>query len=332
VCKSKKQEREVVLMQVQIKEQEINSKKKLKDFLSKVNEQKYLFLMSLPFVIWLIIFKYLPLWGWTMAFQSYKPGTPFSQQKWVGLQNFTRLFKDEVFYQALRNTLAMSFMGITIGFVLPIVFAIMLNEIKFLAFKKVVQTISYLPHFVSWVIAASLITTMLSVDSTGAVNEFLTKTHLIKEPINFLAIPKAFWWIVLAADSWKEIGWNSIIFLAAITGIDMELYDASKVDGANRLKQIWHVTLPGIRSTIIVILIMNIGWLINIGFEKQYLLGNALVMDYSNVLDYYALNYGINLGRYSYGTAIGIFKSVVSIILVFSANKFAKKIGEGEII
>jgi putative aldouronate transport system permease protein len=319
-------------MQVQINEQKINSKTKMKELLSKINEQKYLFLMSLPFVIWLIVFKYLPLWGWTMAFQSYKPGTAFSEQKWVGLQNFSRLFKDEVFYQALRNTLAMSFMGITVGFVIPIIFAILLNEIKHLAFKKAVQTISYLPHFVSWVIAASLITTMLSVDSSGAVNEFLLKTHLIKEPINFLAIPKAFWWIVLAADLWKEVGWNSIIYLAAITGIDMELYDAAKVDGANRFKQIWHVTLPGIRSTIIVILIMNIGWLINIGFEKQYLLGNALVLDYSNVLDYYALNYGINLGRYSYGTAIGIFKSVVSIILVFSANKFAKKIGEGELL
>lgn len=319
-------------MQVKIIEEKMSSKETIKEWLNKVNDQKYLFLMSLPFVIWLVIFKYLPLWGWTMAFQSYKPGAAFSNQKWVGFQNFSRLFKDEVFYQALRNTLAMSFMGITVGFVVPIIFAIMLNEIKHLAFKKLVQTISYLPHFVSWVIAASLITTMLSVDSTGAVNEFLTKTHLVKEPINFLAIPKAFWWIVLGADLWKEVGWNSIIYLAAITGIDMELYDAAKVDGANRFKQIWHVTLPGIRSTIIVILIMNIGWLINIGFEKQYLLGNALVLDYSNVLDYYALNYGINLGRYSYGTAIGIFKSVVSIILVFSANKFAKKIGEGEII
>lgn len=319
-------------MQAKIEDPQISFKKSKKDWLKQINDQKYLFLMSLPFVIWLIIFKYLPLWGWTMAFQSYKPGTAFSEQKWVGLQNFSRLFKDEVFYQALRNTLAMSFMGITFGFVIPIIFAILLNEIKGVVFKKTVQTISYLPHFVSWVIAASLITTMLSVDSSGAVNEFLTKTHLTKSPINFLAIPKAFWWIVLAADLWKEVGWNSIIYLAAITGIDMELYDASKVDGANRLKQIWHVTLPGIRSTIIVILIMNIGWLINIGFEKQYLLGNAIVMNYANVLDYYALNYGINLGRYSYGTAIGIFKSVVSIILVFSANKFAKKIGEGELI
>lgn len=298
----------------------------------KIYEQRYLFLMSLPFVIWLIIFRYLPLWGWTMAFQNYKPARSFSEQQWVGFDHFIKLFKDDTFYLALRNTLAMSFLGITFGFVIPIIFAILLNELKNSVFKKLVQTVSYLPHFVSWVIAASLITTMLSVDNSGAVNQLLLKLNIIKTPINFLAIPKAFWWIVLGADLWKEVGWNSIIYLAAITGIDTSLYEAAKVDGAGRFRQIWHVTLPGIRSTILVILIMNIGWLINIGFEKQYLLGNAIVMDYANVLDYYALTYGINLTRYSYGTAIGIFKSVISVVLVFAANKFAKKIGEGELI
>lgn len=305
---------------------------KKNNLLKKIYEQRYLFLMSLPFVIWLLIFKYLPLWGWTMAFQNYKPGRSFTEQQWVGFDHFIKLFQDPTFYQALRNTLAMSFLGITFGFITPIIFALLLNELKNSVFKKIVQTVSYLPHFVSWVIAASLITTMLSVDSSGAVNQLLLKLNIIEKPINFLSIPKAFWWIVLAADLWKEVGWNSIIYLAAITGIDSSLYEAAKVDGAGRFRQIWHVTLPGIRSTIIVILIMNIGWLINIGFEKQYLLGNAIVMEYANVIDYYALTYGINLGRYSYGTAIGIFKSVISIILVFAANKLAKKIGEGELV
>ncbi|OPJ63536.1 ABC transporter permease [Clostridium oryzae] len=309
-----------------------HKKKPTKSLISRVYDQKSLFLMSIPFVIWLVIFRYLPLWGWTMAFQNYKPNLTFGQQEWVGLEQFTKLFNDPTFYQALRNTLAMSFLSITFGFITPIIFAILLNEIRHSLFKRFIQTVSYLPHFVSWVIAATLITTMLSVDSSGIVNQFLLKVHIIANPINFMAIPKAFWWIVTGADLWKEVGWNSIIYLAAITGIDMELYDAAKVDGAGRFRQIWNVTLPGIRSTIIVILIMNIGWLINIGFEKQYLLGNAIVMDYANVLDYYALQYGINLGRYSYGTAIGIFKSVISVILVVAANKFAKRIGEGEIM
>jgi len=297
-----------------------------------IYEQRYLFLMSMPFVIWVLVFRYLPLWGWTMAFQNYKPAKGFFEQDWVGLKYFIELFQDKTFYLALRNTLAMSMLQITFGFVIPIIFALLLNEVKNGMFKKIVQTVSYLPHFVSWVIAASLITTMLSVDTSGVINQLLLRLHIIEKPINFLAIPKAFWWIVLFSDLWKEVGWNSIIYLAAITGIDMELYDAAKVDGAGRFKQIWHVTLPGIRSTIIVLLIMNIGWLINIGFEKQYLLGNSIVLEYSNVLDYYALTYGIQLGRYSYGTAVGIFKSVVSIILVLAANKFAKVIGEGEII
>lgn len=319
-------------MEGQIQATQVNPQKPKNNWFKKLNEQKYLLFMSLPFVVWVIVFKYLPLWGWSMAFQNYKPGKSFGEQAWVGFDNFIRLFKDDMFYQALRNTLAMSLLGITFGFIIPIVFAILLNEMKKSFFKKFVQTVSYLPHFVSWVIAASLITVMLSTDNSGVVNNFLMGLHIIKQPINFLLIPKAFWWIVLGADLWKEVGWNSIIYLAAITGIDMELYDAAKVDGAGRFKQIWHVTLPGIRSTIIVILIMNIGWLINIGFEKQYLLSNAAVMDYANVIDLYALNYGIKLSRYSYGTAIGIFKSVVSVILVFAANKFAKKIGEGEII
>ena len=294
-------------------------------------DQKFLLMMSLPFFIWVIIFRYLPLWGWTMAFQNYKPGKSFFEQKWVGFEQFKILFHEPDFFISLRNTLGMSFLGITIGFVLPIIFALMLNEVRNIAFKKTVQTISYLPHFISWVIAASMITAMLSTDG-GVVNGILMKVFGLAQPIQFMGIPKAFWWVYLASDMWKEVGWYAIIHLAAIAGVDQELYEAARVDGCGRIKRIWHVTLPGITPTIIVMLIMNIGWLMSVGFERQFLLGNAIVEQYSRTIDLYALNYGLSMSRYSYGTAIGMFQSIVSIILVLFANRLAKRIGRGQII
>lgn len=286
-------------------------------------KQRYLYLMSLPFVIWLIIFSYVPIWGWIMAFQNYKPGKSIFVQKWVGFKHFIDLFTDERFYTVLRNTLAMSIMGLIIGFTVPIIFAILLNELKNHFYKRTVQTISYLPHFVSWVVAAGLVTQMLS--NSGIVNQILTALHIVKEPVSFMTSGGAFWFIVTAADAWKETGWGAIIYLAAIAGIDPELYHAAYVDGANRFRRIWHITLPGIRPTIVILLIMSIGNLVRTGFEKQFLLGNPLVMDYSEVLDLYVINYGISLTRYSFGTAIGIFSSLVSIILLFSANRVLKK-------
>lgn len=297
----------------------------------KLYEQRYLLMMSVPFVIWLIIFKFIPLWGWTMAFQDYRPNKSFLDQQWVGLKHFITLFQDNEFLLSVRNTLAMSLLSLSFGFVLPIIFALLINEITNKTFKKTVQTISYLPHFISWVIAANIVLTMLSVDN-GPVNRLLMALNITDEPIAFMAKPKAFWWIITAADLWKEVGWNSIIYLASITGIDPELYESAEVDGAGRFAKMWHITLASIRPTIVVIFIMNIGWLMSIGFEKQYLLGNAIVQEYAMVVDWYALNYGIGLGRYSYGTAVGIFKSLVSILLIVIANNLADKLGEGRII
>lgn len=286
--------------------------------------QKYLYLMSFPFVIWVFVFQYLPLWGWTMAFQNYKPGKSFWEQKWVGLEHFEALFRDGHFYLVLRNTLAMSLMGLVAGFVFPVMFALLLNEVRVQAMKRFVQTVSYLPHFVSWVVAAGIVSKMLSTDG-GVVNAILVQLGLIDQPVQFMAKGELFWGIVTAADVWKETGWNAIIYLAAIAGIGPELYEAARVDGASRLKQMWHITLPGIRPTIVVLLIMSIGHLIGIGFEKQFLLGNHMVSDYSEVLDLYALNYGLSMGRYSFGTAINIFNSVISLLLLFIANGTFKK-------
>lgn len=294
--------------------------------------QRYLIIMIAPFIIWLVIFHYIPLWGWTMAFQDYKPrpGMHFWDYEFVGLKHFIALFQDPMFYKVMRNTLAMSFMQLIFGFPLPIIFAILLNEVRQVRFKKLVQTVSYLPHFVSWVIVAGLFTTMLSRE--GIVNDLLVWMNIIEEPISFFSIPEYFWGICTSSEIWKELGWNSIIFLAAITGINPTLYEAAKVDGAGRWRQIWHITLPGMMNTIVVILILNIGWLISLGFEKQYLMGNSLVQDYSRVLDLYILEYGIRLGRYSFGTAAGIFKSLVSVALLLSANRIAKKFTGNSVI
>jgi putative aldouronate transport system permease protein len=194
-----------------------------------------------------------------------------------------------------------------------------------------VQTISYLPHFVSWVVVAGMFSQLLSTDG-GIVNNILLFLHIIKEPVQFLAKPELFWGIVTIADLWKELGWSTIIFLAAMTAIDPTLYEAAIADGAGRFRRMWHITLPGIRSTFIVLLIMSIGWLTSIGFEKQILLGNTQVQDYSYVLDLYVLRYGLQLMRFSFGTAVGMANSIVSILLLYLSNKLAKRFDEGTLV
>jgi len=210
--------------------------------------------------------------------------------------------------------------------VAAIVFAILLNEVKSQGGKKVVQTISYLPHFLSWIIVTGILHDALS--GTGIVNDLLLRFHLLKEPLNFFAYPKYFWWIVAFANVWKETGWNAIIYLASITAIDTSLYEAAAIDGAGRWARIKYITLPGIKPTIIILLLMNAGNVLNAGFEVQYLLGNGLVQSVSQTIDIYVLKWGISQGDYSLGTAAGIFKSVVSISIILIANEMAKRAGE----
>lgn len=261
-----------------------------KSFWKKVSKQKALILMSFPFVIWLIVFKYLPLGGWLMAFQDYKPQNGIFDQEWVGLEHFKQLFQEPLFYQALENTLGMGLLGLIFGTLTSIVFALLLNEMRLLRYKRFTQTVSYLPHFVSWVIVANIVTIMLAQE--GVINNLLMGLNIIDNPIGFMSNPDMFWGIVTVADVWKETGWNAIIYLAAMAGVDTQLYEAAKVDGANRFRQMWHITLPSIRPVIIILLILSIGNLINIGFEKQMLLGNNIVADKALIIDLYALDYG----------------------------------------
>lgn len=314
-----------------VKLKQVPSLKTKRGLWYRMVQHRLLWFMSVPFIIWVFVFSYLPLWGWTMAFQKFRVGKSFFEQQWVGLENFRMLLQDDQFFNALRNTLAMSLIGLIVGFTIPIIFAVLLNEVRHSFLKRFAQTVSYLPHFVSWVVVAGIVTKMLSANN-GVVNEILMNMHLIDQPIQFMAKESMFWYIVTSADIWKETGWNAIIYLAAIAGIGPELYEAARVDGASRIRQIWHITMPGIRSTIIILLIMSIGHLLSIGFEKQFLLGNNLVKEKSEVLDLYALNYGLGLGRYSFGTAINIFNSVVSLFLLFVANGIFKKVTKESIM
>ena len=231
-------------------------------------KQRYLLLMSVPFVIWLIIFKYVPLWGWTMAFQEVKPNSfalPVWQRKFVGFDNFKKAFTDRLFGQTMINTIGLSVLGIALGTVMAILFALMLNEICFNRFKKVTQTISYLPHFVSWVVIASIAKMVLN---DGGMLDTLVGKNLKLMSTNSVL----FWIVVCIINVWKEVGWDAIVYLSAMAGIDQGLYEAAKVDGANRLQRIWHITLPGIKPTVVVLLIMGIGGALNVGMERQMLL------------------------------------------------------------
>lgn len=292
----------------------------------EVRRQKTLLIWSGVIIIYGIIFYYLPLGGWLMAFQNYRPIDGIFHSQFVGMQKFQQLFEDATFLRVIRNTLAMGVLNLVVTFVSAIIFAILLNEVKNTIGKKTVQTISYLPHFLSWIIVTGIIHDALS--GTGIVNDLLVNLNIIDQPINFFAHKKYFWPIVAFANVWKETGWNAIIYLAAITSIDPSLYEAASIDGAGRWSKIKHVTLPGIRPTIMILLLMNVGNVLNAGFEIQYLLGNGLVQSVSQTIDIYVLNWGISQGDFSLGTAAGIFKSVVSIILIVIANQIAKKNGD----
>ncbi|MGF7142097.1 putative aldouronate transport system permease protein [Anaerotaenia torta] len=263
-----------------------------------------------------------------MAFQNYKPVKGFFNSQFVGLKKFEFLFIDNPdFLRVIRNTLAMGIINLVLSFAFAIGFALILNEVVHKGPKKLVQTVSYLPHFLSMIIVCGILKDALSIDN-GIVNEILVKLHILKAPINFFTYKSLFWWIVGFANVWKETGWNSIIYLAAITAINPDLYEAASIDGAGRLKKMWNITLPGIKPTIFILLLINVGNVLNAGFEIQYLLTNGLVQSVSQTIDIYVLKYGISQTDYSLGTAAGIFKSVVSIILIYLANSAAKSAGE----
>ena len=304
----------------------VKVKKDKKIIWKEVKRQKFLLVVSFFMVVYGIIFYYWPLTGWLMAFQNYKPKDGLLGSKFVGLAKFKFLFEDVTFLRVIRNTFCMGVLNLVTCTFMAILFAILLNEIRSTKAKKTVQTISYLPHFLSWIIVTGILHDALS--SSGIINELLMKFGFIDTSIDFFAHKEYFWPIVAFANVWKETGWNAIIYLAAITSIDPCLYEAASIDGAGRWAKIKYITLPGIKPTIMILLLMNVGNVLNAGFEVQYLLGNGLIKSVSDTIDIYVLTWGISQNDFSLGTAAGIFKSVVSIALILIANSVAKRMGE----
>lgn len=282
-----------------------------------------LFLLALPFVVFVFMFRYVPLLGWSLAFFNYKPGLSFDKMQFVGLKYFKLIgfFKDDVI-NALINTLVMSGLSLLTS-PLPVIFAILLTELHSSKFRKVLQTTVTLPHFVSWVIVYSLCFGLFS--SNGLVNNLLLSIGSDKQ-VNLLANPDTAWRFMLCLGIWKGLGWDSIIYLAAISGIEQSLYEAAKIDGAGRFRCIWHIMIPGIMPTFIVLLLLQISNILSAGFEKYFAFNNVMVAEKLEVLEMYIYRIGIGTQDYSFATAVGIIKSAVSLTLLFSVNRLAKHV------
>ncbi len=285
----------------------------------------YLWLLALPALLYFLIFKYVPMWGIIISFQNYSPYLGMMGSEWVGLEHFQRFFSNPDFFLLFRNTMAINLMSLIFFFPLPIVMSLMLNEIRVSWFKKTIQSIVYLPHFLSWVIVVG-ITFLLLSNSEGIFNKLLVAFGMSK--INFLTNPDFFWVLLTLQSIWKEAGWGTILFLAAMANVDPQLYEASRMDGAGRFRQMWHVTLPAIRNVIFILLILRLGHMMDVGFEQVFLMMNGAVSEVADVFDTYVYRVGVLQGQFSYTTAVGLFKSVVGLILVVGSNYLAKKFGE----
>jgi putative aldouronate transport system permease protein len=293
-----------------------------------IPEKYRLFLMLLPFLILIFIFSYLPLLGWRYAFYSYRPGFKLSDCQFVGLYWFQSMISNSYQVQeilrVMRNTLGISGLGLLVNCFAPI-FAILLNEIRIRPFRKCVQTLTTLPNFISWVLVYAVAFSMFNVDN-GFINQILTGIGLTSQPVNFLASDKHVWLSMTLWTAWKTLGWSGILYMAAIAGIDQDLYEAARVDGANRFQQAVHITLPGISSTFLVLMVMSIANIINNGMDQYYVFQNALNKSHIEVLDLYVYNTSMAGGNFSFGVAVSMLKSIISVTLLLVANGTAKLI------
>ncbi|WP_100406458.1 ABC transporter permease [Bacillus solitudinis] len=291
----------------------------------RILKNKLIYLMILPGLVYFFIYKYVPMYGLIISFQDYKPYLGITGSEWVGLKHFERLFTSPEFWMIFKNTLVLFALQIIVFFPIPIIFSLMLNEVRHMFFKRTVQTLIYIPHFMSWVVIVSIGYVILTLDG-GFINGMLEALGFQK--VNFLMNADWFRPIYILQVIWREAGWGTIIFLAAIAAVDPQLYEAAKMDGANRFRQMWHITLPAIRSVIVVLLILKIGDVLELGFEHVYLLLNASNREVAEIFDTYVYTAGLKQGQFSYSTAVGFFKGIVGLVLVIGANKLAKKAGE----
>lgn len=293
--------------------------------LKHLNRDKYLYLMLIPVAAYFIIFKYAPLYGEMIAFKNYRLADGIWGSEWVGLEQFRKLFSSNEFFTVLRNTLLLNVYNLVFAFPVPIILAVLLNEVTSNGYKRVLQNLLYIPHFISWVVLGTIVIALLS-PSTGVVNQILGLFGI--EPIYFMA--STTWWPVsfVVSSIWREAGFGTILYMAAMSSIDPTLYEAARMDGASKLRQIWHVTLPGIRSTAAILLILQVGRMMDVGFEQVYTMKNPAVTKVAEVISTFVYTRGIENLQYSYTTALGLFQSVVALTLVVTVNKIIKAMGE----
>ncbi len=294
---------------------------------SKMKKSLWLYIFLIPGILCFLVFNYFPMYGVKIAFMDYSPIKGFADSPWVGLQNFRYLFSTESFYNVFKNSLVLSFLRLICGFPMPIILALMLNELRMKRFKKFSQTVLYVPYFISWVVLGGLIMNLLS-PANGPVNNLIEM--LGGERIAFLQSETYFRAVLIISDIWKTAGWGTIVYMAAISGIDAQMYEAASIEGAGMLRQMWHITLPTISPTIMVLLILQMGSVVKNGFEQIFMLYSPSVYSVADVFETYTYRMGLMEGRLSFSTAVGLFQSVVGLILVLTTNKVAQKIGEGE--
>jgi putative aldouronate transport system permease protein len=290
----------------------------------KIIDARYIYILLLPGLVYFVVFKYAPMWMLVIAFQDFNPWTGVLGSKWVGFKHFLYLLRDPMFFLMLRNTLAINFMSLIFYFPLPICLALLLNEVRHDRFKRFSQTIFYFPHFLSWVIIASLTFFVLSID-VGMINKLRVFAGF--QPVSYLSNPNYFWIILTIQHIWKEAGWGTIIFLAALAGVELEQYEAAIIDGANRFQRVIHITIPAIMPTIIVLLLLQLGNIATVGFEQVLLMSNPLVNNVAEVFDTYAYRVGILQSSISFGTTVNVFKGFVGLLFVWLSNHSVKKLG-----
>lgn len=289
------------------------------------DKNKYLWLLFLPCLIYYLVFRYAPMFGLVITFKNYNLFKGIWASEWVGFKYYRMFFANPDFFLLLKNTFLLGFYKLFFGFPAPILLALLLNELKKAAFKRIVQTVSYLPHFISNVIVASMVIMFLS-PSGGLINKMIQGFGF--QPINFMVEPGMFRTIYVVSEIWQNVGWETIIYLAALTAVDPQLYEAADMDGASRLRKLWHVTIPGIAPAIVITLILNIGKVLEIGFEKVFLMQNPAIYDTADIISTYVYRVGMNQGNFSYGSAIDLFMGIISLIFIYSANFISRRVGE----
>ncbi len=290
--------------------------------LRTMRKDRMLYLMLVPGLVFFLLFKYWPMYGISIAFKDYKLGREIWEAPWAGFKYFRQFFSSPDCARVLINTFVISFGKLLVGFPSPILFAILLNEIQRRGAKRFIQTVVYLPHFISWVVVGNLMLMMLA-PKTGLFSTAITA--ITGHDVNVLLDPDAFRWVLILSDTWKELGWSAIIYLAALSGVDMNLYEAAAIDGASRGRMMWHITLPAIRSTIVIMLILRVGKILDAGFEQILIMSNALVNEKCEIIDTYVYKVGLQQARYSYSTAVNLFKSACGLVMVLGVNTVARR-------